>query len=127
MHPLMRSTLQNQSFGGLAYIVLAAVVLALGDGLVKLLSAQISVWQLVVLRGLVAVPLLGVFMCRFARHGLRAKHRFWVGVRSLLLVAMWILVYLALAGLALPPPRLQIMTIVTTTAMLSGSGMVGFT
>ena len=104
MHPLgfMRSTLQNQSFGGLAYIVLAAVVLALGDGLVKLLSAQISVWQLVVLRGLVAVPLLGVFMCRFARHGLRAKHRFWVGVRSLLLVAMWILVYLALAGLALP-------------------------
>ena len=99
---LMRSTLQNQSLGGLAYIVLAAVVLALGDGLVKLLSEQISVWQLVVLRGVVAVPLLGVFMGRFVRHGLRARHRFWVGVRSLLLVVMWILVYLALVGLALP-------------------------
>ena len=104
MHPLsfLRRSLANESFAGLSYIVLAAVVLALGDGLVKLAADQISVWQLIVLRAVVAVPLLGVFMVSYARRGLRARHSFWIGVRSLLLVVMWVLVYLALTGLALP-------------------------
>ncbi|WP_423821952.1 DMT family transporter [Salinisphaera sp. SPP-AMP-43] len=89
--------------GGLGYIVLAAVVLALGDGLVKIVSHTVSVWQLIFIRSVVALPLLWVLLLtRRAPLARRTKNLGWLGLRSVLLVAMWILVYLALTQLSLP-------------------------
>ncbi|MGN8159913.1 DMT family transporter [Salinisphaera sp. RV14] len=89
--------------GGVGCIVLAAVILALGDGLVKIASAEISVWQLVFLRALVALPLIAIVMASGAsRGGVWPKRVSWVALRSLLLVLMWLLVYLALTRLPLP-------------------------
>lgn len=85
----------------MGWIILSAAVLALGDGLVKLLSDTVSVWQLLLLRSLVAVPLLlGLAMFRHMRCGPRQVG--WVALRSALLVTMWITVYLALTRLSLP-------------------------
>lgn len=89
--------------GGLGCIVFAAVVLALGDGLVKIVSDQVSVWQLVFLRSLIAVPMIAL-LATFARSSgvSRPRRPGWVALRSLLLVGMWIIVYLALTRLTLP-------------------------
>lgn len=92
----------RDAVGGLGYIVLAAVALALADGLVKILSSEISVWQLMVLRALVALPILAVVAARRGAGRLWPKRPGWVALRSLLLVAMWVLVYVALTGLPLP-------------------------
>lgn len=89
--------------GGIGCIVLAAVVLALGDGLVKIVSAQVSVWQLVFLRSLVALPLVAILVALgVSRRTLWPKRASWVVLRSVLLVAMWVIVYVALTQLTLP-------------------------
>lgn len=89
--------------GGLGCIVFAAVVLALGDGLVKIVSDHVSVWQLVFLRSLVALPMIAM-LTTFVRSAsmLRPRRPGWVVLRSVLLVAMWGIVYLALTQLTLP-------------------------
>ncbi|WP_353215465.1 DMT family transporter [Salinisphaera hydrothermalis] len=89
--------------GGLGCIVFAAIVLALGDGLVKIISDQVSVWQLVFLRSLIAVPMIAL-LAIFARSSgmLRLRRPGWVALRSVLLVGMWLMVYLALTRLTLP-------------------------
>ncbi|WP_233544101.1 DMT family transporter [Salinisphaera sp. Q1T1-3] len=94
--------MERGAVGGLGWIVLSAVLLALADALVKWLSDTLSVWQLVTLRALVALPLLGGVMCLTGIRRRDGCRPVWVGVRSLLLVAMWLLVYLALTGLPLP-------------------------
>lgn len=87
---------------GLGFIVLAAVLLALGDGVIKLVSGQITVWQLVLLRSMIAVPALLVLLFLRRSRSIWPKQKLWVGVRSLLLVGMWLLVYAALPSLDMP-------------------------
>lgn len=87
---------------GVSCIVFAAMALALGDALVKFVSNDLSVWQLVVARAIVAVPLLVLCVAGRGLARLWPQRVGWVALRSLLLVAMWLLVYLALASLSLP-------------------------
>ena len=120
--------------------MVAALALSLGDGLVKIASAHVSVWQLLLLRSLIAVPVLvGVLRSRGCR-SFKPNSSLWVGLRSLLLVAMWIAVYVAVASLPLPTVSAALYTAPLLITLLSalapgrrlavgeiGAAVLGFT
>ena len=84
-------------------ILFSVFALSLGDALIKLTSSSFSIWQIFVLRSLLAVPVL-LAIHQLSRSGisLRPVHGFWTIVRSLLLVLMWVIYYSALPHLQLP-------------------------
>lgn len=83
-------------------IVFTVLALSLGDALIKLTSGGFVIWQIFVVRSLLAVPLLLAVIFVFAR-GAFAWPRApgWTSLRSLLLVSMWVFYYLSLPQLQL--------------------------
>lgn len=82
-----------RTHSAVAAILLAVAALSFGDALVKLVSAEVPLWQLFVLRSLIAIAiLLGLMRGRVAR----LVAPWWVILRSLLLTAMWVAYYAAL-------------------------------
>lgn len=84
-------------------ILFTVFALSLGDALVKLTSGTFALWQIFVLRSLIAIPVLLAVL----RVGRPAALRIpaapgWVALRSLLLVAMWVIYYLSLPHVPLP-------------------------
>lgn len=81
----------------LAVVVISLTVLALslGDALIKLFSADFPLWQIFVLRSLIASPVL---MAAIALRAHRPLPRAlgWTVLRSLMLVFMWVAYYTAL-------------------------------
>ncbi|MES1924208.1 DMT family transporter [Salinisphaera sp. T31B1] len=110
--------------GGVGYIVLAAFALALGDGLIKIVGAHLSVWQLVFLRSLIALPVLVLLIAPKRAVDILPKRWSWVALRSLLLMAMWLAVYIALTGLPMPTVSAALYTaplwIVLASALVPG-------
>ena len=84
-------------------ILFSVLALSLGDALIKLTSSNFAIWQIFVLRSLIAIPVL-LAIRQLPRMGvpLRPVHGFWTIVRSLLLVVMWVIYYSALPHLQLP-------------------------
>ena len=88
-------------------IILTVLALSLGDALIKLRSGDFVIWQIFVLRSLLAIPLLVFFMAVKDRQSLRIPDvlwpaaMLWTAGRSLLLVAMWVSYYVALPHLSL--------------------------
>ena len=80
-------------------ILLAVLGLSLGDAVIKSLSAGFPLWQLYVLRSLLALPLL--LVAARLRRARRPVSPGWVTLRSLLLCTMWIAYYAALPHLPL--------------------------
>lgn len=86
----------------IAVIVFAVLALSLGDALIKFTSGQFVLWQTFVLRSLLVVPLLLAYLAVFDRAALGVPPALgWTAVRSLMLVAMWIVYYVALPHLEL--------------------------
>ncbi len=87
-------------------IVLTVLALSLGDALIKQTSNNFVIWQIFVVRSVIAIPCLIVFM-RFAiSESFRIPFRIygapgWTTLRSLLLVAMWVSYYVSLPQLSL--------------------------
>ena len=78
-------------------ILIAAFVLSLGDALIKQESATFPLWQIFVMRSVIAVPFLVYFIRIRACNISIMPDRFgWTALRSLLLVIMWAAYYLAL-------------------------------
>jgi drug/metabolite transporter (DMT)-like permease len=87
---------------GVTLIVASVFMLAFGDAVVKQSSADFSLWQLFVTRGLVTVPLLfGVAKVLAPASHLWPKAVGWVFARSMLIVLMWIAYYAALPFMSL--------------------------
>ncbi len=85
--------------GAILFTVLA---LSLGDAVVKLVSADLPLWQLFVLRSLLALPvLIALARIRSQRVELMPRHLGWTALRSAMLAAMWVAYYAALPHLAL--------------------------
>ncbi|MDQ0314345.1 DMT family transporter [Amorphus orientalis] len=85
-------------------IVGTVAALSFGDAVIKLISADFLLWQIFVLRSLLAIPVLGAIglMRRGTGLGaLRIRRPLWTGLRSLLLVAMWVVYYASLPHLKL--------------------------
>jgi drug/metabolite transporter (DMT)-like permease len=91
----------NVGFAVLA-IVFTVLALSLGDALVKQISSDLPLWQIFVLRSVVAVPVLVVMIkTRFSAVSLRPRRLGWTALRSLMLVLMWVIYYAALPNLDL--------------------------
>ncbi|WP_422366927.1 DMT family transporter [Pelagibius sp.] len=88
---------------GISMIVASVFMLSFGDALVKWISAELSLWQVFIVRSLFAIPLC-LLVLRILGQPLTvmAENAGWVFLRSLLLVLMWILFYFALPNLSLP-------------------------
>jgi drug/metabolite transporter (DMT)-like permease len=88
---------------GVAVIVATAFAMAFGDALVKHVSADFTVWQIYVLRSLVAIPIAAaLLLCSGRTATIRPKSAGWVCLRSALLMVMWLAFYAALPVLSLP-------------------------
>lgn len=77
---------------GVATILVTVLAMAFGDALVKAVSAQFSLWQIYLLRSLLALPLLILLL----RGAVRPRAPGWVVLRSLCLLLMWLAFYGAL-------------------------------
>ncbi|NMG38541.1 EamA family transporter [Chelativorans sp. ZYF759] len=84
-------------------IILTVLALSLGDALIKMTSGSFVIWQIFVLRSLIAIPvLLGILWTR-TRGMIRVPEAIgWVALRSGMLVGMWVCYYLSLSELTLP-------------------------
>ncbi|MEC8919301.1 MAG: DMT family transporter [Pseudomonadota bacterium] len=105
---------------GVMLIVGSVCLLALSDALVKYLSAALSLWQLLAMASLVSIPI--VAGCLVLRGGLAALvpgKIGWVMLRSLLLLAMWLLFYAALPLIPLATAAVGIYTTPLFIAMMA--------
>ncbi|WP_128294018.1 DMT family transporter [Afifella aestuarii] len=84
-----------------AVILMTDLALSLGDALIKLTSGTIAVWQLFLLRSLMALPLLVPAVLASSGATLRPRALAWTTLRSLMLVLMWLAYYAALPHLQL--------------------------
>ncbi|MCG8359471.1 MAG: DMT family transporter [Kiloniellales bacterium] len=75
-------------------IVTAVLALSLGDAVIKATSLSLPLWQMFVLRSAMALPVL-LWLAR-RRGPIAFGSIFWVLVRSVLLVLMWLSYYMAL-------------------------------
>lgn len=83
-------------------ILITNLALSLGDAAIKQISASFVLWQIFVLRSVIAIPLLIVILrLRFHAVPLVPRHIGWTALRSLLLTMMWVTYYAALVHLAL--------------------------
>lgn len=83
-------------------IVFTALALSLGDALIKQISADFPLWQIFVIRSVIAVPVLIAVIKVRNRSGLLIPNNLgWAALRSLMLTFMWVAYYAALPNLAL--------------------------
>ncbi|MEM7225021.1 MAG: DMT family transporter [Pseudomonadota bacterium] len=83
-------------------ILLTVLTLALGDALIKTLSADLVLWQIFVLRSSLALPVLfAILRLRFRSVGLLPKAVGWTSARSAMLALMWVAYYASLPHLQL--------------------------
>ncbi|MGI9504380.1 MAG: DMT family transporter [Geminicoccaceae bacterium] len=83
-------------------ILLTVLALSLGDALIKQTSASFVLWQIFVLRSIIAIPvLLVIIRLRYASVPWVPKAIGWTSLRSLMLTLMWIAYYAALPNLEL--------------------------
>ncbi len=76
--------------------------MSLGDAAVKLLSTDFVLWQIFVLRSVIAIPIfLVVIKVRNRAASLVPHHVGWVALRSLMLAFLWVAYYAALPHLEL--------------------------
>jgi drug/metabolite transporter (DMT)-like permease len=96
-----RSGSDNVRFA-VAVILVTNLALSLGDAAIKQFSADFVLWQIFVLRSVVAIPvLIAILRLRYPGVVLTPRYPGWVALRSLMLILMWITYYAALPHLAL--------------------------
>ena len=87
---------------GIAAILATTLAMSLGDAAVKLLSTDFVLWQIFVLRSVIAIPILLVVIKVRDRAAPLVPHRAgWVALRSLMLAFLWVAYYAALPHLEL--------------------------
>ena len=83
-------------------ILFTVFALSLGDAVVKSVSAGFVIWQIFVLRSLLAIPVLLVVIGLVLGYaGLFPKQPLWTALRSAMLVGMWVAYYVSLPHLQL--------------------------
>lgn len=85
---------------GIVTIVATVFAMSVADAIVKYASANFPLWQIYLLRSVLAIPLLLLLLSR-RRTGLWPKAPGWAGLRSLLLALMYIAIYAAAPVLSL--------------------------
>jgi len=92
--------------------------MAFADAVVKLVSANLTVWQVFAARSLVAIPIMiALLLARGTR--LKPRAPTWVFVRSVLLVLTWLAFYASLPVLSLSVAAVAVYTNPIMTALFS--------
>lgn len=103
---------------GIAIILASVTAMAFADAVVKLVSAEMSIWQVFVMRSLFALPcLVGLAYAGGGR--LRARSPRWVIMRSLLILFCWMAFYTALPLLNLALAAVAVYTNPILTTLFS--------
>jgi len=93
---------KNHSRSAIVVIVFTVFALALGDAVIKGMSASLTLWQIFCLRSLVVVPVLLILLMRQEqKQGLMPIAFSWTLLRSLMLTLMWVGYYAALPHISL--------------------------
>jgi drug/metabolite transporter (DMT)-like permease len=103
---------------GVTLIVGSVFLMTLADALVKLVSADLTLWQIYVTRSLISIPVLAVIMF-WRGSGLWPKSPGWAYLRALPLVLMWIVYYASLPLLSLSVAAVALYTSPLLIAVLS--------
>ena len=83
-------------------ILLTALALSLGDALIKLVSTDIVLWQIFVIRSVIAIPALVIIIrLQSMTTSLIPRRLGWTALRSVMLTSMWVAYYAALPHVAL--------------------------
>lgn len=109
-----------QNRQGIFIVVGSVFLLSVSDALIKATSADTSMWQLYVIRSVLAIGMLGALIMYYrttTRQWLLSP--FWVVTRSLLLASMWIAFYSALPFISLTIAALAIYTTPLFIALFS--------
>lgn len=85
----------------IAAIIFCVFSLSFGDAIIKLISVSFSLWQIYVLRSLLALPFLMFIILRTSNLSLIPVSIKWTVIRSLLLAFMWVAYYSALPHIKL--------------------------
>ena len=100
--PATNATTADNVKLGVAVIIGTDFALSLGDAAIKLLSADFVLWQIFILRSLIAIPVLVTLIQLRGKGELRLPRALgWTALRSLLLTLMWVAFYAGLTHLAL--------------------------
>ena len=113
---------------GVGIILASVLTMAFADAVVKLVSADITVWQVFVARSLVAIPII-IALLPATGVGLKPRAPRWAFVRSVLLVLTWIAFYASLPVLSLSVAAVAVYTnpimIALLSAVLIGEAVTG--
>lgn len=103
---------------GIGIILASTVAMAFADAVVKLVSSDLTLWQVFVARSMFAVPcLLALALWQGSR--LRPVAPVWIVLRSTLLVLTWLAYYASLPVLSLSVAAVAVYTNPIITALLS--------
>lgn len=108
----------DQVAKGIFLVLVSVATMAFADAIVKLLSSNLTVWQVFAARSAFAVPCL-VALGFFRKTQFGAVLNRWVLVRSALLVLTWLAFYASLPVLDLSVAAVAIYTNPILTALLS--------
>ena len=105
----MKAAKPDQTVLGIGIILVSVLTMAFADAVVKLVSADLTVWQVFVARSLVAIPTLMVILLAI---GVRLKllSPKWALIRSALLVLTWLFFYASLPVLTLSVAAVAVYT-----------------
>ena len=103
---------------GVAIILASVFAMAFADAVVKLVSADLTVWQVFVARSVFAVPCL-IALAHATGARLRPRAPRWVALRSLLLILTWLAFYAALPMLDLAVAAVAVYTNPIFTTLLT--------
>jgi drug/metabolite transporter (DMT)-like permease len=113
-------TRPDQIVFGIACILVSVLFMAFADAVVKLVSAELTLWQVFAARALMALPVLVPLML-VRRAGFRPRTPGWTWLRSVLLVLTWIAFYSSLPELKLSVAAVAVYTNPIITALLSAA------
>jgi drug/metabolite transporter (DMT)-like permease len=105
---------------GVAIILASVATMAFADAVVKLVSADLTVWQVFVARSLVASAVM-VALLLATGVGLKLRAPKWALVRSVLLVLTWLAFYASLPVLSLSVAAVAVYTSPILIALLSAA------
>ena len=114
----MKAAKPDQTVLGIGIILASVLTMAFADAVVKLVSADLTVWQVFVARSLFAIPCLVAILFAMGV-GLKLLSPTWALIRCGLLVLTWLLFYASLPVLTLSVAAVAVYTNPIITALLS--------
>ena len=122
---MTKATGNDRTAQGILLILGSVALMAFADAMVKLASAELTVWQIFATRSLIVLPLMGAIAWVADRNGFRLKAPGWVLLRSALLVLTWLTFYASLPVLTLSVAAVVVYTNPIMIALLSAALLGG--